>query len=145
EFRAALDAIFKDDLAQGASVSAGNVRGGSDAYAASNVLDGSQGTYWASDDGVRTGSVELSFAVPVTFDVIQLQEPIALGQRVSAYHVDAWRDGAWRTVSRGTTIGYMKLDRTDPITTERLRLIIDDARAEPLISKLGLYLDPRAK
>jgi alpha-L-fucosidase len=63
-----------------------------------------------------------------------------MGQRVSRYSVEAWSDGAWRTVSRGTTIGHKKLDSLgEPVTTTRVRLVVEDSRAEPLIAEIGLY------
>jgi alpha-L-fucosidase len=80
------------------------------------------------------------------FNIIRLQEPIALGQRVAAYRVEAWNDGAWSTISTGTTIGYKKLDQLNAsVTARRVRIVIEDGRAHPLIAEVGLHLDPRAE
>jgi hypothetical protein len=66
-----------------------------------------------------------------------------MGQRVARYRIEAWQDGAWQTVSQGTTIGHKKLDRLpEPVTTSRLRLVVEDALAEPLIAEMGVYFDP---
>ena len=55
--------------------------------------------------------------------------------------MEAWIDGSWQTVAEGTTIGFKKLDRLeDPVTSSRVRLVVEDARAEPLIAEMGLYL-----
>ena len=144
EFKAAVDRIFAEDLAAGAAASASNVRGASPDYAAAQVLDGDLATYWAAGDGVRAAALDLDLGAPKRFNVIRLQEPVQMGQRVAAYRVEAWQDGTWRTISAGTTIGHKKLDRLDsPVTTPRVRLVIDDALAEPLIAEVGLYLDPR--
>ena len=47
------------------SATASNVRGGSDDYAPTLVLDGSLDTYWAVDDSVRTASLELDLGTVV--------------------------------------------------------------------------------
>jgi alpha-L-fucosidase len=144
-FRAALDAIFDTDLAATARASASNVRGRSDRYDAAQVLDSDLSTYWATDDTVDTASLELDLGGPRTFNVIRLQEPITMGQRVAAYRVEGRDGGVWRTISRGTTIGHKKLDRlADPVTARRVRIVIEDARAHPLLAEVGLHLDPRA-
>lgn len=143
EFRAALDAIFSNDLAQGATASASVVRGNSEVFGADMVLDGDLNTYWATDDGIETASVEINFGEPVTFNVVRIQEPITLGQRIEAYRVEAWQGGVWQTVSRGTTIGHKKLDRFPRVTASRMRVVVERARSTPLIAEIGAYLDPR--
>jgi alpha-L-fucosidase len=138
EFRGALDAIFNTDLARGAHATADTVRGDDPSYSAAQVLDGDLATYWA---GGR--ALTLDLPTETEFNVIRIQEPIALGQRVGAYRVEVWENGGWRAVSRGTTIGHKKLDRVDEhIRVQRVRLVIEDAQAEPLIAEFGLHLDP---
>ncbi|QXD15288.1 alpha-L-fucosidase [Rhodocaloribacter litoris] len=139
-FRASLDRLYGTDLAAGASARAGNVRGGAPEYGPDRVLDGDLDTYWATDDTVTVAALELHFDAPRSFNVIRLQEPIALGQRVAAYHVEAWLDGGWKTISRGTTIGHKKLDRIETVTTSRVRLVLDEVLAHPLIAEVGLHL-----
>ena len=146
EFKTALDQIFGEDLAEGASAEAGSVRGGSETYGAAQVLDGDETTYWAVDDSLESGTLELDLGAPRTFNVIRLQEPITLGQRVAAYHVDVWQDDAWMKISEGTTVGYKKLDRMEtPVTAQRVRLVIEEALAAPLLAEMGLHLDPHGE
>ena len=144
ELRQALDRIFGTDLAEGAAASSVSQRGEGSTYSAERILDGDLTTYWAA--GAPTGSLTLDLKEPTEFNVIRIQEPIALGQRVRAYRVEIWEGGAWRLIAEGTTIGHKKLDRLDsPVTAARIRLVIDDARAEPLIAELGLHYDPYAE
>jgi alpha-L-fucosidase len=143
EFKAARDAIFSVDLARGKNSTASTVRGRDDAFGAHRVLDHDPQTYWATDNGVTTGELEIDLGAPTAFNVIRIEEPIALGQRVAAYRVEAEIDGSWQVVSQGTTIGYRKLDRTSAVlTAQRVRLVIEKALANPLISEFGLHLDP---
>ena len=98
EWRAALDAIYAEDLARGARVRATDVRGGSERFGAENVLDGDPATYWATGDEVRAAALELEFARPLACDRIRLEEPIALGQRVRAFELEARAGGEWRAL-----------------------------------------------
>src|ERR1041384_3114514 len=51
EFRRILDATFREDLAQGARVSASNTRGHG-RFSPQNVIDRRRDTYWSSEDHV---------------------------------------------------------------------------------------------
>ncbi len=143
EFRAALDEIFDDDLARGAGATATSTRGGADAFGAVRVLDGKLDTYWAPEEADSEPGFELALTEPQTFNVVRMQEPVAMGQRVAAYRVEVRRDDGWETIIRGTTIGHKKLDRLDePVTSEQVRIVIEDALAVPLLAEFGLYFDP---
>ena len=71
-----------------------------------------------------------------------LQEAIALGQRVQAWTIDAHADGRWKRIAEGTTIGYKRIARAEAMTTTRLRVTIEKARARPVISTVSVYLSP---
>ena len=54
--------------------------------------------------------------------------------------VDAWTGSAWTEIARATTIGYSRILVLDaPVTTDRLRVQILDARATPRLSFVGAY------
>ena len=75
------------------------------------------------------------------FDIIMLQEDITKGQRVEKFHVDALVDGEWKTIAEGTTIGYKRLIRLDePVKAKKVRYVIDETRADAIISAFDLYL-----
>jgi alpha-L-fucosidase len=142
EWRTVLDRTFKVNLARG-GVAASSVSRG-EAFAPENAIDGNWDSYWAAPDGVTNASIELSFPQPVTFDVVMLQEQIRLGQRVQAWHVDAFNSasGDWSSVAKGTTVGYKRLERVQPVTAFRVRFVIDQALACPVINELGLFKRP---
>ncbi|UCC49161.1 MAG: alpha-L-fucosidase, partial [Gemmatimonadota bacterium] len=142
EFRAALDTIFARDIAAGKRAAASNVRGASQDYSPMQALDGDLNTYWATDDTVMSAWLEVDLDEAVPFNVVRIQEPIQLGQRVSAYRVQAEIESRWRTVHAGTTIGHKKLDQIETITASRVRLLIDRVRANPLIAEFGIHFDP---
>ena len=85
----------------------------------------------------------LEFREPVRFNVIGLREHLPLGQRVSAFAVDALVDGQWQEIGRGTSIGARRLLRTPDVETARVRLRITDAPVCPAISELGCGMRAR--
>jgi alpha-L-fucosidase len=139
EFRNDLDRSFAEDLAAGRRVSASSAR--ADAPAAA-VVDGRRDTFWAAGDGVTSASLEVDLGRRVTFNVAMVQEQIALSQRVESYRVEAWSDGGWQPLSKGTTVGHKKLDRFPEASASRVRLTIEKALAPPCIRSLGLFHTP---
>jgi alpha-L-fucosidase len=142
EFRRLLDLTFASNLARDARVTAGPARGGDRRFAAANAIDGDRATYWATDDGVTTPELALEFAAPVTFNVVELREHLPLGQRIEAFAVDAWRDGAWSEIATGTSIGSRRLVRGAHVTTTKVRLRITRSAAAPALAEFGLYAEP---
>lgn len=141
-FAASRDRIFARNLAQGAASSASNVRAGDEAsYGAALAVDRHDETFWATDDDVVSATLELDLGSPVFFDVIEIEEAIAYGQRVEAYRVEVETNGVFNAVHAGTTIGHKRLARIEGATTRRVRLVIEVSRAAPAIRRLGLYDD----
>lgn len=140
EFRQALDEIFSTDYADGAAIEASHVRGRG--YEAANLLDDDYDSYWTAEDNVRQATLTLSFNEPRTFNRVQLQEYIPLGQRVCGFNIEALdADGNWKRIGESTTIGYKKIVLTDMVTTTGLRINITDALAVPVLNGLSLYKD----
>ncbi|HTI63113.1 MAG TPA: discoidin domain-containing protein, partial [Gemmatimonadaceae bacterium] len=92
--------------------------------------------------GDRTATLDLDLGAPVDVGVARLEEDIGRGQRVARYTLQGAVDGGWRTMSHGSTIGYTKLDRFDPVQVRRVRLVIEDAVDAPQPIRLGLYPSP---
>jgi alpha-L-fucosidase len=138
-WREIIDNEFATDLAREMNVKASSHRGNDERFDGAKVTDGNGETYWTTDDGVTSGSLEMHMGGDKTVKYILLQEYIRLGQRVKKFSIDAWRNGEWNEIAKGTTIGYKRILKLDPITTSRIRINIDDAKACPLISNVGIY------
>ncbi|RLM85736.1 alpha-L-fucosidase 1 [Panicum miliaceum] len=143
EFGSAVATIFGTNLAAGSAARASSERGGG--LAARNVLDGRDDTYWAptAEDGRRNGYwIELrrppgSAGRP--FNVVRIQEHVALGQRVERHAV--YVDGA--PVANGTTVGHKRLHRLPrAVAGGTVRVWIAARRGPPLLSAVGLHHDP---
>jgi alpha-L-fucosidase len=139
EFRKAIDGTFATDLARRAKATATVTRGAGVQFGAARVNDGDSRSYWATNDGVTTGSVELSFSSPARFDRLVLQEFIPLGQRIESWKAEAEVNGAWVAVTEGTTVGYKRIARFAPVAATRLRVTVTKALACPTLSTIGVY------
>lgn len=142
ELRAALDEIFSVDLSSGAKVEADNVRGRARKFRADNVLDKEYDSFWTTDDDVTEVSLNITLPEKRTFNLIQLQEYIPLGQRVSSFSIDVLDDdGYWRQIARETTIGYKRIVIVPETTTSAVRVNIEAAEACPVLNGFALYMD----
>jgi alpha-L-fucosidase len=147
EFKRARDEAFrenlatKNDLAKG-KVKATNVRGNDPRFNAEKTIDGDAITYWATDDGVTTASMELEFGREIEFNTFLAQENIALGQRVKKFSLEIWREGGWETVARQSTIGYKRILRFPAVKTVKIKFTIEAAKACPTITNLEVYNSP---
>lgn len=142
ELRAALDEIFSVDLSEGAEVDASNVRGGSRRFKPQNLLSDDYDKYWAVDDSVTTASFVVTLPEARTFNRVQLQEYIPLGQRVSAFSIDALaEDGSWQSIARETTIGYKRIVHVPTTTTTAVRVNIEESEACPVLNGFALFMD----
>lgn len=140
-FRAARDAVFKNDIALGAALTAKNVRGNDARFSVRNLTDNNAESYWATDDGVTSSSIDIVFSVPTTVNNLLIQEYIALGQRVTSWKLEAETASGFVCAAEGTTVGYKRLARFSDVTAMRFRLSIE-AKAPIVLSRLGLFRAP---
>ncbi|MEO7456431.1 MAG: alpha-L-fucosidase [Gemmatimonadaceae bacterium] len=81
--------------------------------------------------GAHKADDELDFGAVVTISAARLAERIATGQRVARYTLERFHDGAWTTLTSGTTIGYARIERFPPTPARRLRVRVDEAVDAP--------------
>ncbi|HSB52827.1 MAG TPA: alpha-L-fucosidase, partial [Gemmatimonadales bacterium] len=94
--------------------------------------------HWRAGPGF-TGGWEIDLGREVTAGLVSLQEEIATGQSIARYRLEGWAGGAWLPLSRGTTIGYRRLDRFAPTAISRVRLTVEEALAAPRLARLTLH------
>ncbi|XP_076919972.1 alpha-L-fucosidase 1-like [Bidens hawaiensis] len=144
EFSNLRKSIFSKNIAKTASVSASSTRSGNNdtRFASRLVLDEGIFTYWAPGKNRSRWEIYLDFKNFTRFNVVHIQEPIQMGQRIIKFHVDVVNeDGEWCEVVNGTTVGYRRLLRFEMVKTRALRLVIDQSRADPLVAYLGVHID----
>lgn len=131
-FKAYLDETFKYNLAADAKVI--------DTKKAANAIDGDDESYWEVTDLPASATFVLPQAQKM--NVVMLQEYIAKGQRVEQFKVEAKVDGNWMEIAKGTTVGYKRLIRMPAITTDQIKVTIEQARDGALINTLGWFESP---
>jgi alpha-L-fucosidase len=62
-----------------------------------------------------------------------------LGQRVKKFSVQVEKDNIWQEIAAGTTIGYKRILRFNSVEAQKVRLLINDSRACPVISNIEVY------
>lgn len=138
-WRKLIDDAFKTNYALEARVTASGYRGESKKFAPANVVDSDRETCWATDDDVTTGTIEIGLPEVKEIQYLVIREYIKLGQRVSAFTVEAWKNNAWIPVASATTIGYKRILKFDPVTTDKIRVSITASKACPVISGIEAY------
>jgi alpha-L-fucosidase len=134
-----IDGLFKTNLALNKLAQASSFRGNSARYNASMVNDGDKETYWATNDDEKTGSVEIDLGQPKLISFVTIQEYIKLGQRVKSFKVEIEKNGKWLAIAKGTTIGYKRILKIFPVEAQKVRLVITDSKACPVISNVEIY------
>lgn len=81
--------------------------------------------------------LKLEFIQPVNHVIIM--EDIAHGERVREYVLEAYSQGEWKELVRGSAIGHKKIDRFDTVETDQLRVRILSSVEQPLIRNLAAY------
>lgn len=142
ELKKVLDESFKTNLATRARTTVTNTRTNSSLSSAVHLTDNNPNTYWATNDGQLQGTITLSFERPVTFNRLQIQEYIALGQRVKSFRVSVLEGGKYREIANETTIGYKRILRLPTTTSAGVRIELLDAKACPVISEVKLFKAP---
>jgi alpha-L-fucosidase len=113
-FRSRLDSMFARDLASGRRVK------------------------W-SRTGLTTGVAEIDLQRSLPIGMVRISENIARGQMVSRYAVSGFDGAGWRELSRGTTVGYARIDPFPAATVHRLRVAVEEAVAPPEPLAVQIY------
>jgi len=134
-----LDETFKTNFAGNCKATASSQKKGNEAE---YMLDDNYDTYWTTDDTLSTASVEIVLNGKQTFDRAMLQENILVGQRIEKFHLEYWDGAQWNRFAEATTVGYKRLLRFPEITTDKIKLVIDQCRTNPTLSSFGVYKAP---
>ncbi len=141
EFGQWVKQTFKHNLAQGAKAVASSVFKNDPKFAARKAVDDNPNTYWKAADGHTTAELTMDMGHKVQFNRVMLGESLAVGQRVEAFEVDSWTGSAWQKITTATTIGYKRILTFDTVQAQKVRILIQQARAVPTIATFGLYMD----
>lgn len=139
KMRALLDETFRHNLAEKATIRVHPRNRHSDP---SHMIDDDPMTWWNPGAGIMVAQVEFDMENVMTFDRMMLQENFRNGQRVEEFVLEIKENGRWVKITGGTTIGYKRLLRFNPVHARKVRLRILSSRDTPEISSFGLYKAP---
>jgi alpha-L-fucosidase len=105
--------------------------------AAKSVLDNDPTTFWSAPE--RHATLEITFTKPTTFDRTLTMEWLNEGQRVQAYSLDIWQNGAWKTIVSAQAIGHKKIDIFPAVTAQRVRLNLQSTIGSAGIREFQLF------
>ncbi len=137
-FRELVDNEFKTNITKDSEVTASSTRG-KNQFTASLVIDGDPETYWATENDVVNGSIEIVLKEEKVVQYVVLQEYLPLGQRVKVFSVETWTNNQWTPVASGTTIGHKRIIRIAPTSTKKIRINFLEAKASLVISNIEVY------
>ena len=141
EFKATLDQMYATDFAKGATVTASSTRQ-NHLYKESHLTDGKDDTSWALSNDATTGSFTVDLGQKRRFDVVELKEDIAKGQRISGFKIEVEINGRWVTYGEGSTVGYRRLVQGKPVEAQKIRVTINGAQATPILTNFSVYKTP---
>lgn len=129
EFREMIEESFDENLAKDAKVQKSPI--------------------YAKDE-LNAQTIALDLGKETSFNRIVLQEDITLGQRVEHFTLEALVKDEWKPLDDMsaqqpgmlTTIGYKRIVCFPVVKASQIRVNIDQARAIPQISNIGVYLAP---
>ena len=133
-FKKMIDTVFKENLIENGEL----------------IMEKGAGAQAEGNHQLSIVNYQISWPKPTAFNRFLAEEDIALGQRVRKFTLEAFVDGQWlplkdELVDNGdglTTIGHRRIICFPTITATKLRFTITDAKCEPIIKKLGVYLAP---
>ncbi|MCX6259055.1 MAG: alpha-L-fucosidase [Bacteroidia bacterium] len=139
KFRSILNETFKTNFASGRQAQASSTWNDDKQYSASNILDNNINTFWAAGKNADSVEISIDLGKPVIFDRILISEPVPYGQRIAEFRIEAEINGKWTELCRGTTIGFKRLLRINPVNAGKVKIIIKKANNIPALSEFGLF------
>lgn len=139
EFGDYLKGTFKNDIAAGKEVTASNTRGNLPEFSANNLTDGKPDTYWCTDDGTTTATLEIKWKDTKEVIAVRIDEHIELGQRIEEFSVDcnhwSWMNG----MAIGKTVGSRSILQLPNVPCNGIRIRILKSQACPVIKRISVY------
>lgn len=129
--------VTSGSLAFQAGAEASNVFKGMSEYDATMAVDDDPATRWATDAGTQQAWLVVDLKAPRTIHRAMIFE--AFPGRVQAFELQYMKDGEWHTFHKGTALGERADLRFAPVTAERFRLDILDAKDGPTINEFQLF------
>jgi len=70
---------------------------------------------------------------------VVLHEYLNLGQRVKAFTIEVKKADEWIRVAEATTMGFKRIIKIEPVTTDLIRVNFTGAKASLTVSGIEVY------
>ncbi len=75
--------------------------------------------------------------------IVLQEEVLRAGQRIESFRIEAETGGQWKEIARAGSVGYKRvLKLARPVTAGKLRLVVEQSRFAPTLSRLSLHNYP---
>jgi alpha-L-fucosidase len=101
------------------------------------LYDGKNSTFWMAS--LKKNEIHVDLKIPQKVNTIMLQEPIALGQRVSSFEVELEDDAGIKEVIKAGTIGHKRMITFKERNLKSFQIRFSGSRGPVLISNLEAY------
>mgnify|MGYP000193210716 CR=1 FL=1 len=101
------------------------------------LFDGKPASFWMATEKDKT--IKVVFKAPQKVNTLLLQEPIALGQRVSSFEVELWDEAGNRELIKAGTIGHKRMITFKERKLKSFQIRFTAFRGTVLISNLEAY------
>ena len=104
-------------------------------HPAENILKNDE-SFWQPIK--EKAKLEIILAKKAKISCLVIQEQIRESQRIESFSIYAKTD-EWQKIYTGTTVGYKKICRFNPVETSGLRILIEESRISPTLRFAGAY------
>lgn len=101
------------------------------------LFDGKNSTYWMAS--LKKNDIQVNLKTPQKVNTIMLQEPIALGQRVSSFELELVDELGNKEVIKAGTVGHKRMITFKERKLKSFQIRFTSSRGTVLISNLEAY------
>ena len=84
-------------------------------------------------------TIELDLGKPAMINHAVIMEDYWFGERIRAFAVEGWADGAWKSLAEGRHVGRKRIVWFDDAIVSKLRLRVTESAARPLIREFAAF------
>ena len=136
---AAVDVPVEPSLTAHAKATASNIFGNQAEYGPDKAVDGRDDTRWATDASTTSAWLEVDLGKPTSFSRATIIQAFPELKRIRKFALEYFLDGHWETFYHGDDPGERLVAEFPPVTAQRVRLNLLDAKGGPTIWEFQLF------
>lgn len=130
-----LNKTYALNLIESAVITSGDEETGHPVSGVKNMDD----AYFKTKDGITGAEIKIKWEQKQRITQLVLMEDIRLSQRIEHYQILSKIESDYEIIYEGTTVGYKKIARFEPVNTDEIIIRVTDSRVSPTIFFVGVY------